>query len=62
MVCQMEGNNKVSGGGENGSSSDGRPPIPRNAAYRNYFSARRVPSTFRKTLVRQPSLVSPEIA
>lgn len=62
MVCQMEGNNKVSGGGENGSSSDGRPPIPLNAAYRNCFSAGRAPSTCRKTLVRHPSLAkTPEI-
>lgn len=62
MVCQMEGNNKVSGGGENGSSSDGRPPIPLNAAYRNCFSAGRGPSACRKTLVRHPSLAkTPEI-
>jgi len=61
MVYQMEGNNKVSGGGENGSSNDGRPPIPRNAAYRNCFSAGHMPLTCRKTLVRHPSLVSPEI-
>lgn len=58
MVLHMEANNnnKVN---ENGSSSDGRPPNP---PYRSCFSASRVSSTCRRTLMRHPSLArAPDI-
>lgn len=58
MVCQMEEMNKVNCGGENGSSSEGLPPNPLAAAYRQCFSATRVSSIRKATLVRHPSLVS----
>lgn len=43
---------------ENGSSSDGRPPNPLAAAYRQCLSDDHVALPSRKSLVRHPSLVS----
>ncbi|GAB4854147.1 hypothetical protein Ancab_022732 [Ancistrocladus abbreviatus] len=51
----MEGH-KVDVVGENVSSSEGRPPNPLAAAYRQYFSTARVASPCQKMLVRHPSL------
>ncbi|XP_021758124.1 probable protein phosphatase 2C 22 isoform X1 [Chenopodium quinoa] len=56
MVCQMEEFNKVNGCGENGSSSEGLPPKPLAAAYRQCFSATRSSALRKKTLLRHPSL------
>lgn len=53
----MEDSSKV-GGVENGSSSEGRPPNPLAAAYRQCFSTELAASPCKKSLVRHPSLVS----
>ncbi|KAK9273628.1 hypothetical protein L1049_018438 [Liquidambar formosana] len=50
----MEGSKVI--GGQDGSSSDGRPPNPVAAAYRQCFSGARVASPCTKTLLRHPSL------
>lgn len=60
MVClQMEEINKER---ENGGSSEGLPPNPLAAAYRQCFSATRISSMRKKTLVRHASLIkTPDI-
>ncbi|KAF8393297.1 hypothetical protein HHK36_021538 [Tetracentron sinense] len=45
------------GNGENGSSSESRPPNPLAGAYRQCFSSARAASSCKKSLVRHPSLV-----
>ncbi|XP_068649323.1 probable protein phosphatase 2C 57 [Aristolochia californica] len=56
MRCsEMEGS-KV--GGQNGSSSESRPPIPLAGAHRNCFSSNaRIATSGKKSLVRHPSLM-----
>ncbi|OVA06528.1 Protein phosphatase 2C (PP2C)-like domain [Macleaya cordata] len=53
----MEGSKGSGSGGENDSSSNGRPPNPLAGAYRQFFSSPQVTSSCKKTLVRHPSLV-----
>ncbi|RVW54013.1 hypothetical protein CK203_072918 [Vitis vinifera] len=54
----MEDRKDVINGGENGSSSEGRPPNPISSAYRQCFGSAQVNAPCKKSLVRHPSLVS----
>ncbi len=54
----MEGSKGFGGIGENGSSSEGRPPNPLSEACRQRFSIDNVTVSCKKTLVRHQSLVS----
>ncbi|GAB2275549.1 hypothetical protein Dimus_010306 [Dionaea muscipula] len=53
----MEGNKVDCVRRENGSSSEGRPPNPLAAAYRQCFSTAHIPTPCKKSLVRHQSLV-----
>ncbi|CBI20977.3 hypothetical protein VitviT2T_004740 [Vitis vinifera] len=53
----MEDRKDVINGGENGSSSEGRPPNPISSAYRQCFGSAKVNAPCKKSLVRHPSLL-----
>lgn len=46
------------GSGENGSSSEGRPPNPFTASYRKYLTNDPLVAPCKKSLIRHASLVS----